>query len=107
MQDIQLFKEFIQFCEEQPKDTTIDHSGSWSDCAVGKFFNWQDCDEDTDKVQVLLGNYWLNSSLANRIGNGECPSNYGDFTTFLKLELDKLGVMVDNGGISPVIVFAP
>ena len=91
MQDIQLFKEFIQFCDKQPKDTAIDHSGSWCHCAVGEFFNWQEHDdEDAAEVQELLGSYWLNSSLLNRIGNGECPSNYGDFTTFLKLELEKL-----------------
>jgi hypothetical protein len=36
MQDKQLFKEFVAFCQSQPKDKPIDHS-SWKTCAVGDF----------------------------------------------------------------------
>lgn len=36
MQDKELFKEFVTFCQAQPEDKFIDHS-DWSTCAMGEF----------------------------------------------------------------------
>lgn len=33
----QEFKDFLQFCEEQPKNRPIDHTGAWGECAVGDY----------------------------------------------------------------------
>ncbi len=97
MQDIQLFKEFIQFCDKQPKDREINHGGSYCQCAVGDFYEEirGDREEADESADLVLGY----GELANAVGNSKCPSNYGDFTTFLKLELDKLELIGDNESV--------
>lgn len=34
-----IFDRFVTFVSEQEPERTIDHSGSWDDCAIGDFFN--------------------------------------------------------------------
>lgn len=89
MQDKELFKEFVSFCESRPADKKINHS-SWRDCAVGEFADYlgvsvkstSDC---RTFITKLLGEYTDDKgTLCGRISCAVCPDTYGEFTAFLK-----------------------
>ena len=112
MQDNQLFKEFVEFCDNQPKDKRINHQ-YWSTCAVGEFASsigkpLRDgyllpvgCgDEDEEHFHIsqqereffnnLFGSIYEDMdspNLQNKISSC-CLGTYGVFTDMLKTYLD-------------------
>lgn len=74
-QDMELFKQFVEFCDRQPKDRVIDHS-TWDTCAYGDFVS--EADELCYPYQLFGCD-----TLMDQVGNGNCPDTYGPFTEFL------------------------
>ena len=83
MQDKELFKEFVEFCERQPTNKGIDHSSWWS-CAVGEFATHLGI---TDKylsdrfTPKLLG---FNIELYEKLNEPDGLATYGEFTNYIK-----------------------
>jgi|GEM_PF-5303889 len=93
-----LFLEFIQFCDNKPKDEVINHEG-WDDCAVGQFFNTKSVAfigySQMPLVDTLLGSFkGSKQSLHWLVGSGICPSTFGEFTEFLKSYLPNINETV-------------
>lgn len=88
MQDKELFKEFVAFCESQPDIKRICHTSGWWDCAVGDFASHKGVTDTYlgDKfVPELLGS---DNELYYTLDDpASCPTNYGDFTKLLKTYL--------------------
>lgn len=87
MRNEQLFDEFIAFCDSQPKDKVIDHS-CWSTCALGEFASYKNLILSSwsgwfSFTKEVLGDDELRDKVEKH-GEDECPSNYGEFTEFLK-----------------------
>lgn len=83
-QNKELFIEFVNFCESQPEDKYIDHS-TWDSCAVGEFAEYKGIDiSDGIDDSIFASEIFGSSELRSRVGNGFCPSIYGEFTKFLK-----------------------
>jgi hypothetical protein len=102
MRNEQLFNEFVQFCDSQPKDKVIDHS-YWSSCAVGQFATSKgvsvpngyilpsDCNDFTGFVEQLFGEPYkdVGENESNQltykiVWTDGIPKSYGRFTEFLK-----------------------
>ncbi len=109
VQDKALFQEFVNFCDNQPKDKEIDHS-SWESCAVGEFalskFGVVSIEEDylLDDGRTLHMEPEIHSILSCLFGERFCEEakdnplldsiancggfnshhTYGEFTQFLK-----------------------
>lgn len=88
MQDKELFKEFLAFCENQPSDKKIDHK-YWSTCAVGEFLTNRGVEMDrssntynTPEITQLIGDQ--GNDLWQRLDCRSAPNNYGTFAVFLK-----------------------
>lgn len=83
-QDKELFLQFIDFCDKQPKDKKIDHD-SWSTCAIGEFHDYigADC-HIVDFPYKVLGLGDDETDLVVLVGDGRCPEFYGEFTEFLR-----------------------
>lgn len=81
----QEFKDFLQFCEEQPKNRPIDHTKGWDECAVGDYIRETGAKKNPDCFPcVLLG--W-NADLAEFVGDAcDYPetSTYGGFVEGMK-----------------------
>lgn len=78
------YEGFVEFCKAQPAERKIDHSGGWSDCAVGDYFK-----EVLGKDQVDYG--WARDNIPleiyDRLSNKEPASQYptyGDLVPFLE-----------------------
>jgi hypothetical protein len=85
--NLELFKEFIAFCESQPVYKKINHD-TWDSCAVGEFFTATGRDVDEHYARDMLGMDiefpHKDGELVILIGNADCPDLYGEFTEFLK-----------------------
>lgn len=73
MQNKELFKEFVAFCQAQPADKSIDND-SWESCAVGEFALTKGVNV-ADKTWV--GYSYISPELNIFIGEllGDIPSN--------------------------------
>ena len=86
-QDKELFKQFVEFCDNQPKGKVINHDW-WCTCAVGEFLKSigikvysGTTSLNTPEIRKILGD---NSPLWKALEARFCPDNYGEFTEFLK-----------------------
>lgn len=85
-QNKELFKQFVEFCDNQPKYKDINHM-LWSTCAVGEFLSSTGIEladhANTSNTPVIM---WVlgNGSLFSLINTRSSPERYGDFTLFLK-----------------------
>lgn len=82
----QEFKDFLQFCEEQPKSRPIDHTMSWEECAVGDYQESRGLSRE-DLWGAAHGIFYWNDALLSFAGNA-CyypeTSTYGGFVEGMK-----------------------
>ncbi len=83
MMNKELFEEFIQFCNSQPRDEIINH-WCWEECALGKFAKHKQKDLDIKSMYDFSLEVLGDSYLRDYIDDIRCPlETYGEFTDYL------------------------